>query len=172
MWYGPKFTTSVIGCIITSSRLFLFDFQIPKSNTSFTLFFCGGNSPCGTYMFTKPPTVLNIHKSTLHVYLILENRMPNQTNIYTQKYVSRKKKINTETFQNFRNQCSVTKHIIPLIHLTNYTYEWYCLKTLKLRLLKVQSQQGNLWDTWNMWKSMSNLASWQTVTVTDNDELE
>lgn len=49
-----------------------------------------------------------------------------------------------ETFQNFKSQCSVTKHIIPLIKLTYYTYEWYCLKTLELRLLKVQSQQGNL----------------------------
>lgn len=52
-----------------------------------------------------------------------------------------------ETFQNFKSQCSVTKHIIPLTKLTYYTYEWYCLKTLELRLLKVQSQQGNLWGT-------------------------
>lgn len=51
-----------------------------------------------------------------------------------------------ETFQNFKSQCSVTKHIIPLIKLTYYTYEWYCLKTLELRLFKVQSQQGHFWD--------------------------
>lgn len=52
-------------------------------------------------------------------------------------------------FKNFKSQCSVTKHIIPLIKLTYYTYEWYCLETLEPQLLKVQSQQGNLWDTWN-----------------------
>lgn len=62
---------------------------------------------------------------------------------------SEKKKINMETFQNFKSQCSVTKHIIPLIKLTYYTYEWYCLKTLELRLLKIQSQQGNLWGPGN-----------------------
>lgn len=31
-------------------------------------------------------------------------------------------KINMETFQNFKSQCSVTKHIIPLIKLTYYTW--------------------------------------------------
>lgn len=141
--------------MIASSRLFLFGFQIPKSNASFTLFFCGGNSPCGTYMFTKPPTVLNIHKSTPHVYL--KQKIECQIkplSTYRRMYLEKKIKINTETFQNFRSQCSVTKHIIPLIHLTNYTYEWYCLKTLKLRLLKFQSQQGNLWDTWKIYVYM------------------
>lgn len=32
-----------------------------------------------------------------------------------------------ETFPHFKSQCSVTKHIIPLIKLTYYTFEWYCL---------------------------------------------
>lgn len=59
-------------------------------------------------------------------------------------------KINMETFQNFKSQCSVTKHIIPLIKLTYYTYEWYCLKTFKPQLLEVQSQQGDLWYTWKL----------------------
>lgn len=50
-------------------------------------------------------------------------------------------------FKNFKSQCSVTKHIIPLIKLTYYTYEWYCLKTLEPQLLEVQSQQGDLCGT-------------------------
>lgn len=65
-------------------------------------------------------------------------------------------KINMETFQNFKSQCSVTKHIIPLIKLTYYTYEWYCLKTLEPQLLEVQSQQGDLWDTWNYIYTLNN----------------
>lgn len=59
-------------------------------------------------------------------------------------------KINMETFQNFKSQCSVTKHIIPLIKLTYYTYKWCCLKTLKPQLLEVWSQQGDLWDKWKL----------------------
>lgn len=61
-----------------------------------------------------------------------------------------------ETFSNFKSQCSVTKHIIPLIKLTHYTYEWYCLKTLKPQLYEVQSQQGRLWDTWNYKYTLDN----------------
>lgn len=70
-----------------SSRLLWFSFQIPKSNSSFTLFLCGGNSPRGTYMFTKLPTVFNIHKSTLHLYLI------------NKQYTQKRKKTNTQTKQ-------------------------------------------------------------------------
>lgn len=47
-----------------------------------------------------------------------------------------------ETFQNFKSQCSVTKHIIPLIKLTYYTYEWYCLETLEPQLLKSSITAG------------------------------
>lgn len=32
-------------------------FKSPNSTPLFTLFVCGGNSPCGTYIFIKPPTV-------------------------------------------------------------------------------------------------------------------
>lgn len=32
-------------------------FKPPNSTPLFTLFMCGGNSPCGTYIFIKPPTV-------------------------------------------------------------------------------------------------------------------
>lgn len=112
--------------------------QIPKSNSSFTLFLCGGNSPRGTYLFTKPPAVLNIHKSTLHLYL--KNNIELNQNPYLHTEVCIQRKSTWRLFKNFKSQCSVTKHIIPLIKLTYYTYEWYCLKTLEPQLLKVQSR--------------------------------
>lgn len=117
-----------------------------------------GNSSRGTYMFTKPPTVFNIHKSTLHLYLINKKRTKKKTKpISTYRSMhSERKKSTWRLFKNFKSQCSVTKHIIPLIILTYYTYEWYCLKTLEPQLLEVQSQQGQLWDTWNYKYTLDN----------------
>lgn len=158
-----------------SSRLLWFSFQIPKSNSSFTLFLCGGNSPRGTYMFTKLPTVFNIHKSTLHLYLINKQKAQkkktntNKKNPYLHTEVCNQKKMNQhgDFFLNFKSQCSVTKHIIPLIKLTYYTYEWYCLKTLESQLFEVQSQQGRLWDTWNYKYTLDNPHDFHGITHCD-----
>lgn len=98
-----------------------------------------------------PPNVLNIHKSTLHLSQEKKKKKKQKSNSSTYRSMY-SEKINMETFQNFKSQYSVTKHIIPLIKLTYYTYEWYCLKTLEPQFLEVQSQQGDLWDTWNFFK--------------------
>lgn len=92
-----------------------------------------GTLPVALTMFTKPPAVFNIHKSTLHLYL-KNNIELNQTHIYIPE-VCIQRKSTWRLFKNFKSQCSVTKHIIPLIKLTYYTYEWYCLKTLDPQLL-------------------------------------
>lgn len=148
--YWPKSTRSISGDIIHPREISCW---VCKSSSATPLL------PCSCVEGTLP--VALTYSPNLPLYLTYTNQHctsiskrkqnKNQTHIYIQKYVFREeeKKINMETFQNFKSQCSVTKHIIPLIKLTYYTYEWYCLKTLELRLLKVQSQQGNLWGPGN-----------------------
>lgn len=47
-----------------------------------------GTLPVALTIFTKPPAVFNLHKSTPHLYL-KNNIELNQTHIYIQKYVFR-----------------------------------------------------------------------------------
>lgn len=57
LWQKLYHYTNTNCSFYTSTRVFLFGFQTPNSTPLFTLFVCGGNSPCGTYIFIKPPTV-------------------------------------------------------------------------------------------------------------------
>lgn len=124
----------------TSSRLFPFGFQIPDKQLLFyPVLFLEGTLPVALTCSPNVPTVLNVHISTPHLYLKQKIECQHQTNIYIPNFFMYPGKNNQhiDFFLNFRSQCSVTKHIVPLIHLTNYTYEWYCLKTLEPRLLRV-----------------------------------
>lgn len=83
-----------------------------------------GNSSRGTYMFTKPPTVFNIHKSTLHLYLINKREQKRKPNPYlhTEVCIQREKKINMETFQKlqksvFSNQAHHTPHHTDILYI-------------------------------------------------------
>lgn len=80
--------------------------------------FAEGDSPRGTDMLTKPATVLNIHKCLSQT----ENRLPKSNQYLHTEVCFYKRKLNMETFHNFKSQCSVTKHFISLIQLTNYTW--------------------------------------------------
>lgn len=91
-------------------------------------------------------TVLYIHKSTPHLYL-KENRTKSKpTSTYRSVCIQKNQH---GDFSNFKSQCSVTKHIIPLIKLTYYTYEWYCLNTLQPRLLGFIHSRDICRGTWN-----------------------
>lgn len=72
-------------------------------------------------------------------------------------------------FSNFKSQCSVTKHIIPLIKLTYYTYEWYCLKTLQPRLLGFIHSRDICRGMWNHIHTLYNPSDLQKLNQTHYD---
>lgn len=94
--------------------------------------------PCGTYMFTKTPTVLNIHESTLNLLCVTTQKKKKKKIKPISRYRSmcseggKKNQTLKRLFfflpplKNFKSQCSVTKHIIPLIKLT-LLYTWVVL---------------------------------------------
>lgn len=72
-------------------------FKPPNSTPPFTLFMCGGNSPRGTYIFTKPPTVFK-HTQVNTAASISKKKIELNQTIYIQKYVFRNI-INTVTLK-------------------------------------------------------------------------
>lgn len=129
----------------TSSRLFPFSFQIPK-NKLLCYPVLAWREPSLWHLHVHWTSYCIIHTQINTPSLSLTKQTKPNPYPHTQLCFQSTEKINMETFQNFKSQCSVTKHIIPLIKLTYYTYEWCCLKTLKPQLLEVWSQQGDLWD--------------------------
>lgn len=102
-------------------------------------FFMEGTLPVALTMFTKPPAVLtNQHRISISTKQYILNQIH-----FDIQEVCIQRKSTRRLFKNFKSQSSVTKHIMPLIKLTFYTYEWYCLKTLQSLLLNVQSLLGH-----------------------------
>lgn len=106
-----------------------------------------GTLPVALTMFTKPPAVFNIHKSTLHLYLKKQYRTKSNPYLHTEVCIQRKS--TWRLFKNFKSQCSVTKHIIPLIKLTYYTWVVLPKDTRSSTPLKFNHGREICGATWN-----------------------
>lgn len=89
-----------------------------KTNSTFTLFFVWRElSPWHLHVNLSSRCYYTY--TNQHCISISKKIEQNQTHIYIQTYVSRK---STRRLFKHQKSCSVTKHIIPLIKLTHYTW--------------------------------------------------
>lgn len=127
MRYWPKSICWIRGYIIHPQASSCLVFKAPRATPLLPCSCVAGTLPVALTCSPKPPAVLNIHKSTPHLYLKNNIELNQPHNLHTEVCIQRKP--TWRLFKNFKSQCSVTKHITPIIKLTYYTYEWYCLNT-------------------------------------------